>query len=113
VQHKETKEFFILRSYPIVPIADKSADFNSIDSTSNKTKEIEEKMQKLVEYVAEWKAAMANSEYIEKYIDNWYDDDKKYCYVVSEYCTRRNLFEEIGRRIEEERQFTQQVCGFR
>jgi hypothetical protein len=66
VQHKETKEFFILRSYPIVPIADESSDFNSVDLTSNKNKEIEEKMQKLEEFVSKWKAAIANSEYIAK-----------------------------------------------
>jgi serine/threonine protein kinase len=71
-------------------------------------------MQKFEEFVARWKTAMANSKYIAKYIDHWYDDDDddddKYCYVVSEYCTGGNLGQEIEKRIEEERQFTQQVC---
>jgi hypothetical protein len=76
VQHKETKEFFILRRYPIVLIAHKSSDLNSVDPTFNRSKEIEEKIQKFEEFVEEWKAAMAKSEYIGKYIDHWYDDDK-------------------------------------
>jgi serine/threonine protein kinase len=53
---------------------------------------------------------MANSEYIAKYIDHWFDDNNEYCFVVSEYCTGGNLAEEIKKRIEEERQFIQQVC---
>jgi serine/threonine protein kinase len=110
VQHKETEEFFILSSYPIVPIADESADFNSVDSTYNRSKEIEEIMQKFEELIALWKAAMVKSECIAKYIDHWYDDDKKYCYVVSEYCTGGKLARVIKKRIKKERQFTQQVC---
>jgi serine/threonine protein kinase len=110
VQHKETEEFFILRSYKIIPIADEFADFNSVDSASNRSKEIEEKMQKLEEFVARLKTAMAKSESIAKYIVHWYDDDNKYCYVVSEYCTAGNLAQEIEKRINEKRKFTQKVC---
>jgi serine/threonine protein kinase len=110
VQHKETKEFFILRGYSFAPIASESSNLNSVDAASNRKKEIEDKKQKFEEFVAEWKAAMVKSKYIAKYIDHWYDDSKEYCYVVSEYCTKRNLGKEIKKKINEKTQFTPQVC---
>jgi serine/threonine protein kinase len=111
VQHKENKDFFILKGSSIAPIADDYVEVNSGEAASKRKKEIDEKKQKLEELVVVWKAAMGKSEYIVKYIDHWYDDVNEYSYIVMEYCEGGDLSKEIQKRIREKKQFTQQVCS--
>jgi serine/threonine protein kinase len=110
VQHKETKKFFILKGSSTAPVAGESADLNSTEGTSKKKKEIEEKKKKFENLIVAWKTAMAKSEYIVKYINHWYDDVQEYSYILMEYCEGGDLGQEIQKRIEEKKQFTQQVC---
>jgi serine/threonine protein kinase len=72
-------------------------------------KEIEEKKQKLEELITLWKAAMSKSDYIVKHVDHWYDDDNEYAYVVMTYCGGGDFSQEIQKRIDEKRKFTQEV----
>jgi hypothetical protein len=51
MQHRKTKEFFILKSYSVVQIACESTIPNSVDTTCNGKKEFEEKNQKLEELI--------------------------------------------------------------
>jgi serine/threonine protein kinase len=100
-----------LKGCLIAPIVDESVDVNSAEVVSKRKKEIEEKKKKLEELVAVWKAAMAKSEYIVKYIDHWYDDVSEYSYVVMEYGEGGDLGQEIQKRIKENRKFSQEVCS--
>jgi serine/threonine protein kinase len=84
----------------------------SVEDIEEKKKEIEEKKQKLEELVVVWKAAMAKSEYIVKYIDHWYDDNNQYSYIMMEYCSGGDLAQEIQKRIKEKRQFSQEVYKY-
>jgi serine/threonine protein kinase len=72
-----------------------SVDVNSAEAASKRKKEIDEKKKKLEELVAVWKAAMAKSEYILKYINHWHNDIDEYSYVVMEYGEGGDLSQEI------------------
>jgi serine/threonine protein kinase len=56
-----------------------------------------------------WKAAMAKSEYIVKYINHWYDDINEYSYILMEYCSGGDLAKEIQKKINGNIKFTEQV----
>jgi serine/threonine protein kinase len=84
----------------------------SEEEIEKRKKEIDEKKQKLEELVVVWKAAMAKSENIVKYINHWYDDVNEYSYIVMEYCAGGDLVQEIQKRIGENLKFSQQVYRY-
>jgi serine/threonine protein kinase len=108
-QDEDSKELFILKGSALDSGSAVPNGKESEEQIEKKKKEIDVKKQKLEELVAVWKTAMAKSEYIVKYIDHWYDDVNKYSYVVMEYCAGGDLAQQIQKRIEENKQFSQQV----
>jgi serine/threonine protein kinase len=108
-QDEDSKQFFILKGSPLATSFPNPSDKESEEDIEERKKKISEKKQKLEELIVVWKAAMAKSEHIVKYINLWYDDVNEYSYIVMEYCAGGDLAQEIQKRIKEKRQFSQQV----
>jgi hypothetical protein len=53
---------------------------------------------------------MEKSEYFVKYVDHWYDDNNEYLYVMTEFYAGENLTQQIQKKIDKNRKFTEEVC---
>jgi serine/threonine protein kinase len=71
--------------------------------------EVKEKFESLM---VSWKKAMEKTEFIVKYINHWYDDARKYCYIVMEHCPGGDLRKEILKRKKENKKFSEEVYFF-
>jgi hypothetical protein len=80
---------------------------------NNQSKPIIPYKQRFEEVIACWKKAMNMSDYIVKYINHWYDDIQSYSYILMEYCPRGSLADEISKRKEENKKFSEKVSLYK
>jgi serine/threonine protein kinase len=63
--------------------------------------------QRFEELMQKWKSANEKTPFIVKYYDHWYS--KEYTFILMEYCSNGDLSEEILKKSEEKKKFTEKV----
>jgi hypothetical protein len=109
VKDINSKEYFILK---VIPLAAKDNSFDAdedVNQSALRIKEVREKKEKFEELIKSWKAVAAESQNVVRYIKHWYDHMNEYLFVITECSCDHNLSQEIQKRIEDNRKFSENV----